>query len=291
MTPIVIYHANCRDGMCSAMIAHQFLDNPELIAAQYGDPVPTLPKDADVYIVDFSYRAEELTTLCAHAHHVTVLDHHQSAIDRIGDLELENLEMVLDNSRSGAQITWDYFNDPDEVDDPIEEMREVLTQRPDIVEYVADRDLWKWEYEGTKAVNEYLAVGYPTIDDWVKDCDRLLDDAYVNSLAQIGQVLVLQMGQQVERLAKHTQVADILGGDFEVVLCNSPIHQSELGNYLADKHNLPAVIWCDNGEQHVFSVRSMDKIPQDARSIAESFGGGGHRNAAGFALSYENSII
>lgn len=301
MTPIIIYHANCRDGMCAAMVAHEFLTDydrhypePELMAAQYGDAVDGLAlAHRDVYIVDFSYPPHVLEDICNYANRVIVLDHHQSAIDRISGLELDNLEMVLDITRSGAQITWDYFIEHGfTCVDEMEEFHKSRNQRPMIVEYVADRDLWKWEYSNSKSINEALAMYYPTVGHWVRGATDLFDDRFTRvTLSEKGGILLDRMRADVERLANYAQIVTLAKTDFEVVLCNSPLHQSELGNHLAAKYGLPAVIWYDNGEQHVFSARSMDSIDQDARAIAEHFGGGGHRNAAGFALSYENSII
>jgi hypothetical protein len=69
--------------------------------------------------------------------------HHISA-----QKELENLdmcgkgEMIFDMSRCGAQIAWDYVYPK--------------VDRPWLVEYVADRDLWLNKLIHTKEVSQYL---------------------------------------------------------------------------------------------------------------------------------------
>jgi len=60
MTNLVIYHANCMDGVAAAWVAMNALVEPaEFIAAQYGqEPPDVLSKD--VYILDFSYKRDVL---------------------------------------------------------------------------------------------------------------------------------------------------------------------------------------------------------------------------------------
>jgi len=76
---------------------------------------------------------------------------------------------------------------------------------------------------------------------------------------------------------------------FTVYMINSSMFQSEIGNALVKKEDADfGLVWyydAENKEYNV-SLRSMDE-KADVSKIAKVFGGGGHRNAAGFAWEDE----
>ena len=73
---------------------------------------------------------------------------------------------------------------------------------------------------------------------------------------------------------------------YAVPTVNSPILQSELGNYLCKDHPFAAFYHIDKDLGEVWSLRSdkNDLGAVDVSEIAKSFGGGVHKNAAGFYL-------
>ena len=75
-------------------------------------------------------------------------------------------------------------------------------------------------------------------------------------------------------LAEHTPI---------VVNC-PPMFASEVGHSLLDKHpDAPfSAMWFEANGKRMWSLRSRDDR-QDVSEVAAIFGGGGHRNAAGFA--------
>ena len=90
-----------------------------------------------VYIPDFSYNLETTTKLWHfHGGRVTLLDHHKSAME---ELQGQLPGCYFDMNRSAAAIAWGYFK-------PLERM-------PDLLAYVQDRDLWRWELPDSRAVN------------------------------------------------------------------------------------------------------------------------------------------
>lgn len=74
---------------------------------------------------------------------------------------------------------------------------------------------------------------------------------------------------------------DIAG--YNVPVVNAPyMWASELGNELCQGEPFAATYY-DTAEARVFSLRSKDD-GVDVSEIASEFGGGGHRNAAGFRV-------
>jgi len=124
---------------------------------------------------------------------VIVLDHHKSALERLGnDVSLgENVVKVIDMERSGATIAFDYFQDkllsPDvavkhpSVLDEFELARQLFL-------YVEDGDLWRWRLQNSKAFSSGLKDMNIEFD--ARKNPSLFDQViYVQSLALLSQLL------------------------------------------------------------------------------------------------------
>lgn len=122
-----------------------------------------------------------------------VLDHHKSALERLGnDVSLgENVVKVIDMERSGATIAFDYFQDkllsPDvavkhpSVLDEFELARQLFL-------YVEDGDLWRWRLQNSKAFSSGLKDMNIEFD--ARKNPSLFDQViYVQSLALLSQLL------------------------------------------------------------------------------------------------------
>ena len=71
-------------------------------------------------------------------------------------------------------------------------------------------------------------------------------------------------------------------GKIKTLAVNSSILISEIGDALIKKLPPIAVIWFKAGNKKRASLRSNGEI--DVSKIAEKYGGGGHKCAAGFAI-------
>ena len=72
----------------------------------------------------------------------------------------------------------------------------------------------------------------------------------------------------------------------EVPLCNCPpMFASEVGHWLLEENPFApfAATYSDQGKSRGYSLRSRDDR-LNVSEIARKFGGGGHRNAAGFGV-------
>lgn len=175
MKPLVLYHSNCSDGFAAAWCAYRrFGADAEYRAVNYGDDPPAdLLHGRDVYILDFSYLPEFIDMMATQATRLVLLDHHQSALegfteawgaprvvsDHLGK-PLDGVsawnrgvcDVLIDQARSGAQIAWDWFTRPA----PEQPKAQPRADRPWLIDYVADRDLWRWKLPQSREVNAYL---------------------------------------------------------------------------------------------------------------------------------------
>lgn len=293
---IVIYHADCVDGRTAAwLVRRHFMVETGLfkdivfIAAKYGDEIPDrdLLKDQDVWIVDFSYDPEKLVELCKHARMVTLCDHHESIVRSLakyfGDLAAhatrhglhhdgfpKNLLAHLDTDRSGTGIVWDVLYGHEERTKPL------------WLDHVQDRDLWRFKMPNTKAVFAAIECYSPTFESM-----DFIDKLPYDTLVAMGQVALEKNERMIEWHLKYATRMVVHQG-VEVPLINAPRYiANEVADRLAGSH--PYVIMHYEGitHRHV-SLRSH--ISGDCydgctvNDIAEEYGGGGHRTAAGFTL-------
>lgn len=270
-----IYHHPCSDGFAAAWTVRKFFKD-EAVAfypANYGQDVPQLPTDAEVIIVDFSYPRDVLIELAGRVKSILVLDHHKTAQEQLIDLP-SNVEVVFDMERSGCMITWDYFF-PDEA-------------CPMLMAYIEDRDLWRFNYRVTKAVNAALRIRQFDFKVW----DDLMIDGKVHQLKIEGYVLAEQESVHCEQLIKMASFGIELNGHRVLCVQCPPWLSSEIGNRLVKEYGQPfgMTYYDSNDGFRRFSLRSTDNHV-DVSEIAKDFGGGGHRNAAGFSIKRKPEIL
>lgn len=293
---IVIYHANCMDGFGSAWAFHklkeyEYLNGAEYLADSYGSGVQNedVIDGLDVYILDFSYKREELARICKFANKVVLLDHHKTAQADLENWEdkPENLEIIFDMGRSGAGITWDYFC---LFEDHItgEQHEE---PRPALINFVEDRDLWKFNLPASKQVNAVIAIAKKTFEAWDE-----LDEAInvnVKRVEREGKLLEAQHRQICEDIIKDARsclIHDQEGNAYAGLVANCTAQfASEVGNLLAKKTGtFGATYFTDGSGATKWSLRSEGDY--DVSKIARSYGGGGHKNAAGFIIPGNSEV-
>jgi nanoRNase/pAp phosphatase (c-di-AMP/oligoRNAs hydrolase) len=257
---MVLYHANCLDGFGAAYAAWvKFGDSAEYIPVQYGNS-PPIVTGKDVYILDFSYKRAVLEEMRASAKSLLVLDHHKSAQEDLDGLDYA----IFDMSRSGAIMSWEYFHNH---------------SCPTGLELIQDRDLWLFKYEDTKPFTAALRAFVPMeFDSW----NAYLTKSNAKVLSSRGKDILKVFNQDIEGFAKQSHKITLSG--IEGLACNVPSkYASELGNILAKESGTFGVTYCFDGASNLwlYSLRSIGDF--DVSKIALEFGGGGHKNAAGFS--------
>jgi len=128
----VIYHADCTDGFGAAYSAWKLLGNrAEYYACKHGTKPPDI-KGKNVVILDFSFDNKTTKRMIKSANELLVIDHHKSAMVELHDITNTHFDM----NKSGAMLAWDFFHPGKEA--------------PKFIQYIQDRDLWKWELPYSK---------------------------------------------------------------------------------------------------------------------------------------------
>lgn len=254
----VLYHANCADGFGAAYAAWTVLgDRAAYLPVRHGQPPPDLPADARVAILDFCYPRQVLLDLHARVAALMVLDHHRSAQADMEGLEFARFEL----EKSGARLAWEFWHPGAEL--------------PTLLAYVEDRDLWRWELPHSREVSTALHC-YPTeFEVW--------ESLVVDDLIDEGRGILRYQEQQVERALRRARMRKV--GDHWIPTVNSCLLQSEIGDELCKAFPRAAfagVYYTNDRAEECWSLRSIGDF--DVSEVARLYGGGGHRNAAGFAV-------
>jgi oligoribonuclease NrnB/cAMP/cGMP phosphodiesterase (DHH superfamily) len=221
--------------------------------------------DRDVLIVDFSYKRDVLLEMAKTARTILVIDHHKTAAEDLQYLPVPNIDAVFDMEHSGAILTWMHFF-PKE-------------RAPDLLRHIEDRDLWRFALNGTRAIQANI-FSYP-YDFEVWDALMLLP---VGSLIAEGEAIERKHFKDVHELLGVVTRRMNIGGH-NVPVANLPyIHVSDAAHELAKDEPFAGCYW-DTPKGRVFGLRSTD-AGVDVSEIAKQYGGGGHRNASGFTISY-----
>jgi nanoRNase/pAp phosphatase (c-di-AMP/oligoRNAs hydrolase) len=279
----VLYHDNCPDGFGAAFAAFLLLDKEaKYIPVNYyqDPPAEVYRKDNNVWILDFSYKRSVLEDLNSKVKSLLVLDHHKTAEADLKDLPYCQFDMT----RSGALMTFDHFFGDD------------LPGRR-MFEYISDRDLWTFALPNSKEINAYLMSLPYDFSVYLHIFKGFNVSHEFNGHVNEGKAILRQTAKEVDMICSQAEVVEMIVADthFECAVVNATSHWSDVGHKLCIKYGVDCSIsyYFDKNGKCKHSIRSEGDF--DVSKIAKAFGGGGHKNAAGFTIdkpiTKENIVI
>lgn len=300
---LCLYHYPCPDGIFAALAVHLAHRERGISVDWRPNTVYTPLSVADlalqgsetVYLNDFSGGPGFARQLAQAAGRVVVLDHHKTAAAELTDPSLAqscpSLEVVFDMERSGATISYDYF-----------QPQGLTPEQRQLFKYIEDADLWRWQLPESKAFSaglaslqlEFDAQKNPTI------FDQLLDQTPAGLIAR-GRPILAEQQRLVAEAVSQAYVVRLGGaanagrgwGQCLAVTVGDELSRlrSQLGNALAEESarrglramGLVAYVEAamNDPSRIKVSARSIGEA-EDTTPISEAFGGGGHRNASSF---------
>ena len=273
MRHVCIFHAGCPDGFGAAWAAWlRWGEAERYVPRGHEDPLRAHEYDgAFVLFADIAPPPRAYRPLAEHAARLVVLDHHLSAQRDFGadpflarDLVEGGHEVRFDLTRCGAALAWGWLH-------PHEPL-------PDLLAYVEDQDLWRWTLPRSREVNAAIASYPREFSAWSK-----LAATPVDELAEQGAPIVRAQRMDVERALANAQ--PIALGRLRVEAVNARTQRAELGHALASRARFGAAcgaVYRVEGRKVDVSLYSIGEL--DVAELAASFGGGGHKNAAGFSV-------
>lgn len=289
----VFYHAKCIDGAAAAYAAHlKFGD-----AAKYYPIGHKSNEDTEKYIrersnknthvifADYAPTKQVLENIINHTDHVTIYDHHDTAIEELQNYKHKKLKTVFDKYQSGGAITFSELHGKKPV--------------PLSIELAEMIDMGRFDDHSRDKETNYKIAAYmdslqnDTIQDIVEnfaEIDGLTPKVIANMGAPIRRLKVQETGELIDNaLFARVQLADGVRPLF-IPIINTQLKgtdremESELRKLAGGILVGVAMCWHEDKNRVVHvSIRSIG-VPS-AKDVAQYLGskgisGGGHETAA-----------
>lgn len=266
----ILYHAQCPDGFGAAWSAwKKYGDSVTYIPVHPSDAPPELPAEAVVLMVDVAFSRSNLLNLRSKVKQVTVVDHHVTNQKDIGDLPDTHFDM----NQSGATLAWQFLHKGKQI--------------PELLLYVEDRDLWRFERQDSREFNAALSSYPRRFDLW-----EVLATMGTDKLKHDGGIILRAEARMIEEIIENMFWTKIDGHDVPAV--NTTTLRSQVGDRLCQMHpTAPFSAYFFEKENakkeriRCWGLRSPGRM--DVSVIAKKFGGGGHAEAAGFTEPVEKT--
>lgn len=271
---VVVYHDQCNDGLCAAAIAYGvFGDTPIYVPMQYQTPVPAVIEKGGrgILFLDFVPYREIFDSFIGRWDNWFVIDHHA---DHSWILE-RGPNVVFGLDHSAAWLTWDVLGAKG-------------YKRPKLVDYVQDRDLWKWALPNSREISAAIMEWRKfTPSQWwdaladteVDGLDALIDKG--TTILDVHQAIATSAAKKSVRVVLH---------DTNVRMVNCTTLISETCNAILDLYDdvdVAVGFFFVGDDKVVMSFRSRPGVACNTLAQAVSDQGGGHPQAAGASVSVE----
>lgn len=261
------YYHRDMDGQCAAAIVNRFIDKLlklELVDIDYKDEVDInkIEQHEQLYIVDFSFKPEVMEKILQKTSNIVWIDHHKTAIEYKYSQELKG---IRDSNFSGCELTWQFFYPS--------------TPVPKIVEMLGRYDVWDFSKWG-EDLNR-LQAGIRLWEhnpeslnwtEWFKSYEDLSKEL------EAGYFALKYRNNQATSLIKAWSFWATFEG-YKAICCNAGSVSSQLFDSVKEDYDL-MIPFVFDGKQWTVSLYTKKDI--DCSEIAKKYGGGGHKQAAGF---------
>ena len=281
---VVLYHANCCDGFGAAwafgLTREKDYKKVYYVPVSYGEN-PFLKDvayvDRDVYILDFSFPRNYLLALSEFATKVILIDHHKTAVAELLNWEPpRNVHIFFDMAHSGAMLTWLVLAPSGQ-------------NPPELLKYIEDRDLWKHQLDCSAEINAVVANAEKTHKSYSGLNNSI--ELRFDSVVTVGVHLLASHQRICQEIILDSRACSIQTdtGTYHGLACNcTPQFASDVGHILATNSGTFGATYYTTAKGDVkWSLRSNGDY--DVSTIAKAYGGGGHKNAAGFTLGQNDN--
>lgn len=261
---VFLYHKDCLDGFGAAWAAwRKYKDIASYVPVEHSAPPPEGLVNKQLYLLDFCYCGEIMTKLAAENETLTIIDHHSSARETIEHFPSHHYS----ETHSGAVLTWKYFKPKRPV--------------PRLLLHIEDNDLWKFTVPQTEPIIAALETYPYSFTQWDVIARDLEDRLERRKYVQEGKAVIRYQNKFIDRM-EATAVPVVFEG-VEALAVNASMLASKIGNRILEHGRTPlAIVWSVRRNKVYISLRGDGSV--DVGAIADSYGGGGHKNAAGFAV-------
>jgi oligoribonuclease NrnB/cAMP/cGMP phosphodiesterase (DHH superfamily) len=269
----VIYHKSDFDGLFCREIAKSYLGtDATYIGYEYGDTVPSVGDDEDIYMLDIS-----IPEMMNHRRLVWI-DHHATAIEKYKDIQ--PMHGVRIDGVAACRLAWQYFY-VGSVFPAKQKFIDRIVNEPLAVRLAGEYDVWDKRDPRAELFQHGLRSRELTEQLWHNllsfDKDHIVDE-------------LLTRGSAIEYYVKsqNAEIIKSIGFDLDF----EGLHFLALNTARYNSLNFEAGLKPEHdgcfgfkwtGDKWSVSLYGVPGKPEiDLSAIAKKWGGGGHKQACGF---------
>lgn len=278
---ICFYHKSDLVGICSAAIVLLAYPGAKTIGVDYSNKLEEfkhlIPENEPVYVVDFSFPETDMQWLSDHTK-LHWIDHHKTSVawaNEKGFLASGGQSLITNDdpkkTLAGCEQTWLYLFD---------------TPVPKAVYYLGRYDVWDHSDDSNILAFQYgMRLGVTTRHPYwgllLSDKDQKGTSSLIQRRIEAGKTLLAYETIQNEITAKSMAFETTLNG-YQAIAINKAFTNSKIFDSVYDptKHDIMILFGVKPGQVKYTIYSSKSSV--DASQIAKSYGGGGHKGAAGF---------
>lgn len=290
----LIYHDKDLDGLACGAIAKMAFPDAELVpwdySYKYEDLLDIVEEGTEVIMMDVSLSEEDMADLIGRCEAFTFIDHHLSAWDDLKHLSQYMANCYFKNGISACELTWDFLFPDDDM--------------PEMIKYLGVYDTWRKEneygldWDDVLEVQVYFRALLFDVDLLIHWMDGDVENAAAfghailefersqfKGIVSTGKVMILDLDEEEIFLYNEEEMFS-MRKTRACFITNSSVNPSRLMDYIEEDiliqcyFNFKTQMW-------KYSLRSKGNI--DVSKLAKHYGGGGHKNAAGF--SHKNLLV
>lgn len=276
MKTTIIHHSADFDGLFCREIARRAFPHAEVIGWDYGDPVPAIPIEETVYILDLSIDG------LMHHPGLIWIDHHKSAIEKYpADIPGYRIDGV-----AACRLAWQWFATdlPDGRELPgKQEYVERLVKEPLAVRLAGEYDIWDKQWMAKDPAIHMFQFALRSTDmteaGWaLMFSDDVVTEQFVKQGARVQKYQRKMDASVIQEFGFNVQWEGLSFLACNVALCNSLLFAAGL----TPEHDACLGFNWTGSDWKVSLYHAPGKEMHDLSTIAVRHGGGGHRGACGF---------
>jgi len=268
------YHSADLDGRCSGAIINKRFPTCKLYGFDYGNEFPwkEIEEGEKVFMVDVSLPIEDMKRLNKMVKLIWI-DHHVSIIDIAQKEKFLAYEQLLEVGKAACELTWLYCYPHSSL--------------PQAVHLLARYDVWDLYFDDILA----FQYGIRTFDTQPEDyiwTVILHENSYCISIINKGENILEYIHKDNKNYVNSYGFKTTLN-DYRAIAVNKGMGNSQLFNSIWNEKDYDIMIafaWVAKLNKHRVSLYTTEETGIDVSQIAVLYGGGGHKQAAGFMCNY-----
>lgn len=282
---LIIYHSEDLDGICSRDVVKRWAKtnnyDTTCLGWTHGQPMPEIPEHY-TYVVIADIMLDIPTMTALHERHsldkqrVIWIDHHYTSIELAKANQLTRFAGIQEVGKGACELCWSYFFSPDNV--------------PLVVQLLSAYDVWDKQRFNWRLDTLPFQYGMRTFDHI---SEVLLDPEYCIGLSTSQEINeICNRGIKILQYLSSKYKKDVEISAFEAEVCgydtlciNSQDAGSQIFESVKDSKYSLFLVFRYSGLNYKFSIYAAGGYDVDCGQIAKSFGGGGHKGAAGWEFT------